>query len=109
MSPNKKILLLTQETCNLQGRPRPYTNPYFTGILFGLVLLASFVIHSAAQGASGGIAPIGLGVSARLNNRVRFQVERRIAVSVSLRRMYDLARGLIVGFARLLARGCTSG
>ena len=140
---------MTSETCKLQERTSPYANPYLTGILLGVVLLASFVILGTGLGASGGIARIGawfslhlsashtLGseyfgkwgakplnyylvfmfvgtfagalVSALLNNRVRFQVERGIASSVSLRLVYSVAGGLIVGFASRLARGCTSG
>ena len=47
--------------------------------------------------------------SALLTNRVRIQVERGAAVSISHRLVYALGGGLIVGFASRLARGCTSG
>ncbi len=47
----------------LHGGPKPYSNPYLTGVLLGLVLLASFVILGAGLGASSGIARIGASLS----------------------------------------------
>lgn len=52
---------------------------------------------------------IGALFSALLANRVRFQVERGAAASVSRRVGYAFAGGIIVGFASRLAQGCTSG
>jgi uncharacterized membrane protein YedE/YeeE len=43
--------------------PRPYSNPYLSGVLLGLVLLASFVLLGAGLGASGGMARIGASLS----------------------------------------------
>ncbi|WP_319585634.1 YeeE/YedE thiosulfate transporter family protein [uncultured Desulfobulbus sp.] len=137
------------DSFNLHERPGPYANPYLTGILLGLVLLASFLILGVGLGASGGIARIGAWLSlhvsaphtlgseyfgnwgdkplsyylvfmfvgtfvgalfsAFLNKRVSFQVERGAAASISIRLLYALAGGVIVGFASRLARGCTSG
>ena len=52
---------------------------------------------------------VGALFSAFLNKRVSFQVERGAAASISIRLLYALAGGVIVGFASRLARGCTSG
>jgi uncharacterized membrane protein YedE/YeeE len=52
---------------------------------------------------------VGALFSALLANRVRIQVERGAASSVSRRLGYALAGGVIVGFASRLAQGCTSG
>jgi len=38
---------------------KPYMNPYWAGVLLGLVLLASFVLLGTGLGASSGIARIG--------------------------------------------------
>lgn len=43
--------------------PRPYSNPYLSGLLLGLVLLASFVLLGTGLGASGGMARIGASLS----------------------------------------------
>lgn len=49
---------------NLQSTgPKPYSNPYLSGVLLGLVLLASFVLLGAGLGASGGMARIGASLS----------------------------------------------
>lgn len=45
------------------SEPRPYSNPYLSGVLLGLVLLASFVLLGAGLGASGGMARIGAALS----------------------------------------------
>lgn len=49
------------KTCHssLDGKPKPFSNPYLAGVLLGAVLLASFVILGAGLGASGGIARLG--------------------------------------------------
>ncbi len=39
--------------------PKPYMNPYLSGVLLGLVLLASFLLLGVGLGASAGIARIG--------------------------------------------------
>ena len=52
---------------------------------------------------------VGALFSALLANRVRIQVERGAASSVSRRLGYALVGGVIVGFASRLAQGCTSG
>lgn len=52
----------TEDDCSRPG-PRPYANPYLSGVLLGLVLLASFVILGAGLGASGGLARIGASLS----------------------------------------------
>jgi uncharacterized membrane protein YedE/YeeE len=52
---------------------------------------------------------IGALFSALLANRVRFQVERGAASSITRRLGLALAGGLIAGFASRLAQGCTSG
>jgi uncharacterized membrane protein YedE/YeeE len=52
---------------------------------------------------------LGALFSALLAHRVRIQVERGAASSVSRRLGYTLAGGVIVGFASRLAQGCTSG
>lgn len=52
---------------------------------------------------------VGALFSALLANRVRIQVERGAASSVSRRLWHALVGGVIVGFASRLAQGCTSG
>jgi uncharacterized membrane protein YedE/YeeE len=52
---------------------------------------------------------LGALFSVLLAKRVRIQVERGAASSVSRRLWYALGGGLIVGFASRLAQGCTSG
>lgn len=52
---------------------------------------------------------VGAMFSALLANRVRIQVERGAACSVSRRLWHALVGGVIVGFASRLAQGCTSG
>jgi uncharacterized membrane protein YedE/YeeE len=42
----------------LQGRPAPYADPYLTGVLLGLVLLASFALAGRGLGASGAFASV---------------------------------------------------
>lgn len=39
--------------------PQPYWNPYFAGILLGIVLLTSFLLTGQGLGASGGLARLG--------------------------------------------------
>jgi len=50
---------MNQARESLEKGPRPYWNPYLSGVLLGLVLLASFLTLGAGLGASGGIARIG--------------------------------------------------
>ena len=45
-----------------RGEPRPYADPYFTGVGLGLVLLATFVIMGRGLGASGAFASVASGV-----------------------------------------------
>lgn len=52
---------------------------------------------------------VGALFSALLANRIRIQVERGAASSVSRRLWHALVGGAIVGFASRLAQGCTSG
>lgn len=54
---------MTTQTENPLGEPKLYANPYLTGVLLGLILLASFVILGVGLGASGGIARIGASLS----------------------------------------------
>jgi uncharacterized membrane protein YedE/YeeE len=42
----------------LDRRPAPYADPYVTGVLLGLVLLASFVLAGRGLGASGAFASV---------------------------------------------------
>jgi hypothetical protein len=44
------------------GRPRPYSDPYVTGIGLGLVLLAAFVIVGRGLGASGAFGATAAGI-----------------------------------------------
>lgn len=52
---------------------------------------------------------IGGFLSAVLNRRLQFIVERGDACTISRRASYSLAGGLLVGFASRLGLGCTSG
>src|SRR3712207_4985044 len=38
------------------GAPRPYANPYLTGVALGLVLLSAFVVVGRGLGATGAFA-----------------------------------------------------
>ncbi|HKN69015.1 MAG TPA: YeeE/YedE thiosulfate transporter family protein [Gemmatimonadaceae bacterium] len=49
---------------SLRASPRPYANPYFTGVALGLVLLAAFVVMGRGLGASGAFASGAAGVVA---------------------------------------------
>lgn len=42
----------------MKKNPKPYMNPYFAGILLGVVLYISFFIFGHGLGASGGVAKI---------------------------------------------------
>jgi uncharacterized membrane protein YedE/YeeE len=42
--------------------PRPYANPYLTGVALGLVLLAAFIVMGRGLGASGAFASSAAGV-----------------------------------------------
>lgn len=55
----RKILRMTEESGKFYQRQKSYGNPYSSGMLLGMVLLASYVILGAGLGASGGIARIG--------------------------------------------------
>ena len=44
------------------SEPRPYSNPYLTGVGLGLVLLSAFVIMGRGLGASGAFASAAAGV-----------------------------------------------
>jgi uncharacterized protein len=46
-----------------RGEPRPYADPYFTGVGLGLVLLAAFVIMGRGLGASGAFASVASGLA----------------------------------------------
>jgi uncharacterized protein len=46
-----------------RGTPRPYSNPYLTGVGLGLVLLAAFVVMGRGLGASGAFASSAAGVA----------------------------------------------
>lgn len=39
-------------------KPTPYWNPYFAGVVLGLVLFASFILAGEGLGASGGVARV---------------------------------------------------
>jgi hypothetical protein len=41
-----------------RGAPRPYSDPYLTGVVLGLVLLAAFVLVGRGLGATGAFASI---------------------------------------------------
>ncbi|MBN1930797.1 MAG: YeeE/YedE family protein [Desulfobacterales bacterium] len=47
--------------------------------------------------------------SAILSNRIKFEMEKGKIASNSLRIIFALCGGILVGFASRLARGCTSG
>ena len=49
-----------------QKGPQPFSNPYLSGVLLGVFLLASYVILGAGLGASGGIARVGAALSLRV-------------------------------------------
>ena len=40
------------------SHPKPYWNPYFSGVLLGLVLAASFLVTGHGIGASGGLGRV---------------------------------------------------
>ena len=44
-------------------RPRPYADPYLTGVGLGLVLLAAFLTVGRGLGVSGGVASVTSGVA----------------------------------------------
>ena len=44
--------------------PRPYSNPYLTGVGLGLVLLAAYVVMGRGLGASGAFANVASGIAA---------------------------------------------
>ena len=48
------------------GQPRPYSNPYLTGVGLGLVLLTAFVVMGRGLGASGAFASSAAGVTAAI-------------------------------------------
>jgi uncharacterized membrane protein YedE/YeeE len=52
---NKKIAVVEHETIKT---PKPYWNPYLSGIGLGLVLLAAFVIMGRGLGASGAFSSL---------------------------------------------------
>jgi hypothetical protein len=41
-----------------RGEPRPYSDPYLTGVVLGLVLLAAFVLVGRGLGATGAFASV---------------------------------------------------
>jgi hypothetical protein len=49
---------MSSETKTVTG-PQPYWNPYFAGVLLGIVLLSSFLMTGQGLGASGGLARLG--------------------------------------------------
>ena len=97
------------------------------GVGLGLVLLAAFVFAGRGLGASGAftrivrpdgdnwllfeIAGVILGgfASALLAGRVRPEVERGPRISRNARLAFAFGGGSAMGFAAVLARGCTSG
>lgn len=55
----KKISELFEKDAELvETKPKPYSNPYLTGIGLGLVLLAAFVIMGRGLGASGAMSSV---------------------------------------------------
>jgi len=55
----KKISeLFTKDIEVVEVKPKPYSNPYLTGIGLGLVLLLSFVIMGRGLGASGAMSSL---------------------------------------------------
>lgn len=50
----------------VRREPRPYSNPYLSGVGLGLVLLAAFVIMGRGLGASGAFASSAAGVASTL-------------------------------------------
>jgi uncharacterized membrane protein YedE/YeeE len=46
----------------MRAAPRPYANPYLTGVALGLVLLTAFVVMGRGLGASGAFASSVAGV-----------------------------------------------
>jgi len=55
----KKISeLFTKDIEIVEVKPKPYSNPYLTGIGLGLVLLLSFVIMGRGLGASGAMSSL---------------------------------------------------
>ncbi len=55
----KKISELFEKDLEfVETKPKPYSNPYFTGIGLGLVLLLAFVIMGRGLGASGAMSSI---------------------------------------------------
>jgi len=54
----KEAIIMSMNTTS----PKPYSNPYISGIFLGLTLLASFLILGAGLGASSGLARIGASI-----------------------------------------------
>jgi uncharacterized membrane protein YedE/YeeE len=48
---------------DLRARARPYSDPYLTGVVLGLVLLAAFVLVGRGLGASGAFASVAAAVT----------------------------------------------
>ncbi|MDQ6636049.1 MAG: YeeE/YedE family protein [Gemmatimonadota bacterium] len=62
--------------------PRPYADPYLTGVALGLVLLAAFVLVGRGLGASGAFASVAAGavnaVSPAVAQRSSFFADRLV-------------------------------
>lgn len=54
-SPKDDLQVLVESHTKTKGTAKPYANPYFAGILLGLVLFAAFFITGSGLGASGGM------------------------------------------------------
>jgi hypothetical protein len=53
---------LVRDDTSSPRAPRPYTDPYLTGVALGLVLLAAFVLVGRGLGASGAFASVAANV-----------------------------------------------
>lgn len=51
-------------------RPRPLWNPYFAGVLLGLVLSASYLLSGRGLGATGAFSALATALSAALSSEV---------------------------------------
>jgi hypothetical protein len=89
---------------NLVAPEHAKANTYFSKYLRGgKSPLVSWLVFLTLGAALGGL------FSAFISNRIKGEVGRGPAISVSMRLWLALGGGILSGFAARLARGCTSG
>src|SRR3989338_5999172 len=116
--------------------PKPYWNPYLSGVGLGLILLASFVVAGRGLGVSGAINGLvtsimsasgfralfgnwifvevlglitGAMTSGALAGRMHRTVDSGTRITSRARLLLAVSGGTLVGFGSRFAHGCTSG